>query len=396
MKKIFLIGCILMIVILAACEALQTPNEMISDATAGPIYVPATDLPAEVHIDYAQNFTLEYQDGYKILTVTQPWPGATQSYTYFLVPEGVQPPANPGSAQVISTPIDSIVTMSTTYFTFLEDIGQLDTIKAVDDATYVYNETIRSWADSGQIKVVGGGSSGNEVDLEALLELQPDLIMTSASGIADMDVHPRLLEAGLPVVINADYLETTPLGRAEWGKFIAAFYNEEARASQIFDEMAARYQALKTLTEGVQPKVTAFVNSDYQGTWYMPGKESYPAILLQDAGADYLWQDLEGSSALPLSTEVVFERARNADFWLNVGFATDLASLQAMDERYADFKAFQNGQVYNFNARASENGGLDYYESGVARPDVVLADLIEIFYPELQPDYALYYYQQLR
>ena len=144
MKKIFLIGCILMIVILAACEPLQTPTEMISDATAGPIYVPATDLPAEVHIDYAQNFTLEYQDGYKILTVTQPWPGATQSYTYFLVPEGVQPPANPGSAQVISTPIDSIVTMSTTYFTFLEDIGQLDTIKAVDDATYVYNETIRS------------------------------------------------------------------------------------------------------------------------------------------------------------------------------------------------------------------------------------------------------------
>ncbi|HPT23380.1 MAG TPA: ABC transporter substrate-binding protein [Anaerolineaceae bacterium] len=406
MKKVISLIVLLVLVGLVACEPLQSPVETAPEVEAGPVYVPddqsvtpggVVDGKAltPVTIDYAKNFTLQYKDGYKILTVTQPWVGASQAFTYILVPEGVAEPANPGSAMVIHTPIQSLVTLSTTYFAFLENIGKLDTVQAVDDATYTYNKTITEGVKAGRVKVIGGGSSLGPIDLEALVDMSPDVIMTSASGSVDYDAHPKLLEAGFHVVINADYLENSPLGRAEWGKFIAAFYNEEERAAEQFSEVVARYNALKELAATAATKPTVFVNTDYQGTWYMPGNESYVAELLRDSGANYLFTDLPSANAAPLAFEEVYDRALNADYWLNVGFPADLAGLVAMDERYADFKAFQAGGVFNFNARVNGNGGVDYYESGVAHPDLVLSDLVKIFHPELLPDYTLYYYKQL-
>jgi len=280
---------------------------------------------------------------------------------------------------VIEVPVRSFVAMSTTYYPFLEAIGKLDTLVAVDDAMYVYNPTVRERVAAGKIAVVGGGTGGPNANVERLLELNPDVIMTGASGTPELDAYPKLQEVGLPVVLNGDYLEQTPLGRAEWGIFIAAFFDQEQEASAQFDALVQRYEDVKALTANVPQRVTVFTNTDYQGTWYVPAGESYAALLLKDAGADYLWADEPGTSALPLSFETVFERAKDADFWLNPGFAASLKDLQAMDARYAQFKAFQTGHVFNYNARVSEAGGSDYFESGVAHPDVILKDLIKIF-----------------
>jgi iron complex transport system substrate-binding protein len=319
--------------------------------------------------------------------------GATESLGYALIPNGTQVDEELGNAVVIHTPIDSFVSLSSTYLPFLEQIGELNSLIAVDTADYIYNADVRLGVENGSVTTVG---SGPTIDVETVVELAPDVIMTSASGSADWDTHPVLEQAGLPVVINSDYLEQDPLGRAEWGKFIAAFYDKEAEADQVFDAMAARYEEAKASVAGQSEKVTVFVNTAYEGTWYMPGAESYAAILLSDAGADYLWNDLEGTGAMPIDFEVVVERAKDADFWLNVGFASDLASLAAMDPRYADFKAYQEGKVFNNNARITEMGGTDYFESGIANPDAVLRDLIAIFYPDLAGGHELYYYRQLQ
>ena len=128
----------------------------------------------------------------------------------------------------------------------------------------------------------------------------------------------------------------------------------------------------------------------------MPGSDSYAAILLRDAGADYLWSDLEGSGAMPIDFELVVERAKNADFWINVGFASSLADLSAMDPRYAEFLAYQQGGVFNNNARTTDMGGTDYFEGGTANPDQVLMDLITIFYPNLAGEHEFYFYRQLQ
>ena len=387
MKKTTRLLFILLVLVLSACSAApaaQVPAKADADATL-------RSFP----VRFAQHFTLEFGEGYKKLTVLQPWAGASEPMVYYLVPRGSGVPEGVGDAQVIETPIRSLVAMSTTYYPFLEKLEKLDTLVAVDDATYAYNPQVRARAADGSLVLVGGGAGGGSVNVEKLLALSPDLIMTSASGSPELDAHPKLLEAGLPVVINADYLEQSPLGRAEWGIFIAAFFDLEDQAAQDFDALAQRYEAAKALTATLDSKVSVFTNTDYQGTWYVPGGESYAALLLKDAGASYIFADQAGFGAAPLAFEAVYDAARDADFWLNVGFAADLDSLLAMDTRYAEFKAFAQGSVYNYNARVTEMGGSDYFESGVANPDIILKDLIRIFYPDLLPEHALYYYQQL-
>jgi len=398
MKKTIPILCVLLLLVVSACQAMPTGSPQPSATPASPSGTATAEANPQqpITIRYAKGFTLEYKDAYKILTVTQPWAGAEQALTYILVPRGSEPPADDGNATVIEVPVRSFVAMSTTYFPFLEIFGKLDALVAVDDATYVYNPTVREKAASGEIAVVGGGMGGPSANIESLLELDPDVIMTSASGIPELDVYPKLEEVGLPVVINGDYLEQTPLGRAEWGIFIAAFFDLEQQASQQFDALVQRYEEVQALAAGVQERVTVFTNTDFQGTWYVPAGESYAAILLKDAGAEYLWEDQPGTGALPLSFETVFEKAKDADFWLNPGFAASLQDLLAMDARYAEFKAFQTGQVFNYNAKVTDTGGMDYFESGVANPDVILKDLIKIFYPELLPEHTLFYYQQLK
>ena len=406
MKKIVTLLAVLILLALPACQApaqvvetaapvgdtypLETPTE-ITYPVEEPTEAPASD--AQVTIDYARNFTLEYKEGYKLLTVLIPWAGATEPIRYALVPKGQADPGGIDDALIVHTPVESFVSLSTTYLPFLEQIDELSSLVAVDSGAYIYNAEVQNWLKAGAVAEVG---SGAVINIESLIDLNPDLIMTSASGFAEYDSHPQLLEAGLKVVINSDYLEQDPLGRAEWGKFIAAFFEKEAEADRLFDEMVARYQQAKALTSNLPTRVTVFTNTAYEGTWYMPGGESYIAILLADAGADYLFKDIEGSGAQPLDFEVVLERAKDADYWINVGALSELSALAAMDARYADFRAFQEGKVYTYSKRMNASGAVDYFESGAAAPDVILMDLIKAFYPDLLPEHEFFYYQALQ
>lgn len=403
MKKSLVLISLVFVLLAASCRPVLTPpsqtapteTEIEATEAIAPTSEPKAPetnafRSARVKVDFARNFTIEYKDGYKLLTVTQPWAGAEQAFRYALIPRGAaQPPADV-NAMVVETPIESFVAMSTTYYPFLEWIGQLGTVVAIDDPTYVFNAEVQSRTAAGEIAVVGSGAGA---DIEQLIALSPDVIMTNAYG-SIYDSHPKMLEANLPVIINADYLEDSPLGRAEWGKFIAAFYDQEDVAAAEFDRVVADYINVKALAEAMTEKVAVITNTDYQGTWYVPGGQSFAANLMKDAGAAYVFADQEGST-LPLSFEVVFDKGKDADYWINVGFPTDKASLLGLDARYAEFKAFQTDQVYNNNARANANGGLDYFESGVANPDIVLKDLVKLFYPDLLPEHTLYYYQKL-
>ena len=400
---------LLAVVILLALPACQAPAQVVETAApaaeiyplevptenAYPVEVPSETNVEETHItvDYAKNFTLEYKDGYKLLTVLTPWAGATEPVRYALVPKGQADPTGIEGIMVVHTPIESFVSLSTTYLPFLEQIDALSSLVAVDSGAYIYNPDVQTWLQAGAVAEVG---SGAVINVERLVDLNPDLIMTSASGFAEYDSHPQLLEAGLKVVINSDYLEQNPLGRAEWGKFIAAFFDKEAEAARLFDEMVVRYEEAKTAASLSATRFTVFTNTAYEGTWYMPGGESYIANLLADAGADYVFKDIEGSGAQPLDFEVVLERAKDADYWINVGAVTDLSALAAMDARYADFKAFQDGNVYTYSKRVNELGAVDYFESGAAMPDVILMDLIKALQPGALPEHEFFFYQALR
>lgn len=406
MKKIVTLLAVFILLMLPACQA---PTQVVDTAApaaeiyplevptenAYPVEVPSETNVEETHItvDYAKNFTLEYKDGYKLLTVLTPWAGATEPVRYALVPKGQADPTGIEGIMVVHTPIESFVSLSTTYLPFLEQIDALSSLVAVDSGAYIYNPDVQTWLQAGAVAEVG---SGAVINVERLVDLNPDLIMTSASGFAEYDSHPQLLEAGLKVVINSDYLEQNPLGRAEWGKFIAAFFDKEAEAARLFDEMVVRYEEAKTAASLSATRFTVFTNTAYEGTWYMPGGESYIDNLLADAGADYVFKDIEGSGAQPLDFEVVLERAKDADYWINVGAVTDLSALAAMDARYADFKAFQDGNVYTYSKRVNKLGAVDYFESGAAMPDVILMDLIKALQPGALPEHEFFFYQALR
>lgn len=191
-------------------------------------------------------------------------------------------------------------------------------------------------------------------------------------------------------------MEDTPLGRSEWLKFTALFFNKDEQAETIFSEIADKYERVAQKAKSVKNRPIVFVGFNFKGTWYMPGGKSYVAKYLADAGANYLWSDDKSSGSLPLSFEVVLERAANADYWLNFSQSWNkLKDLVVEDNRYADFKAMKIGNLYNNNARVNENGGNDYWEGGISNPDMVLSDLIKILYPEMLPNHKLFYYHQL-
>lgn len=408
MKRILFIT--LIAALLAACAPVQPVTEMaapqeqpsgpvgalefnITDGCAKEYNADADYFPQKATLTQTEGFSIEYHNNYKVVTVKAPWPGATEGLQYVLVQCGTPAPEGFDASQVIEVPVKSIMTMSTTYLPFLDKFGLLDRLVGVDDTTYVNNPTVLKMAEEGKLATIGYGSA---VNVEKVLEAAPDLVMTYGSGSPDYDAHPVLIEAGVHVVVNAEWMETSPLGRAEWGKFMALFFNKEADAETLFAGTVSRYQELTAKAASVESKPTLFTDSDYQGTWYVAGGESFAAQMFKDAGASYLWADDTSTASIPLAFEAVFEKAADADFWINVGYVSDLAGLAANDARYADFSAFKNGNVWNNNKRSNANGGNDYYESAVAEPDVVLADLIAIFHPELMAEHEFVYYQQLK
>ena len=235
------------------------------------------------------------------------------------------------------------------------------------------------------------------MNTEILIDVDPELIITFAYGNVDYDTHPKLEEAELPVTLTAGYMESSPLGRTEWIKTTALFFNQEAMASQVFSGIAARYGEMAALAAGVDGRPTVLVGIARRESWRVPGGQSYFARYIADAGGSYLWQDDSSTGSIPLSMETVFEAASEAEIWLpNTGSWFNAGDVLAADERYGALAAVEHGSVYNNNARLNEWGGNDYWETGVANPDMVLADLIRIFHPELLREHELNWFHQLQ
>lgn len=380
----------------APAERAPTASAPAANLTNGCVetYDPDVDyFPEKAELQYSAGWTITYEKNYKVVNVLNPWRDAEVDFQYLLVQCGTPAPDGFADAQVIEVPIDTIVTMSTTHLPHLEDLDLLAALVGVSNGPFVSNPTVRDMLATGTVTEVGRGA---EVNLERILEIDPDVVMDYGVGDAQNDTYPVLRQAGLNVALNSEYMETSPLGRAEWIKFTAALFNREAAAETVFADMANAYTALAIRADTVAERPTVFTGAPFEGTWYVPGGNSYVAQLLADAGADYLWADDDSTGSLQLSFEVVYDRVVAGDAWVNTSTWTSIAEALTADERFADFAALQNGQMYNNNARVNENGGNDYWESGVTNPQLILADLIKIFHPELLPEHELYFYQQLQ
>lgn len=357
------------------------------------IWVAAIPVCAQLSLKYAEGFRVDYFDGYKVVTVVVPGSETGETLQYLLVQRGRKSPGGYEGAPMIRIPVRALITTSTTHLPHIEKLDELESLVAVDNVRFVSSEAVRQRFAEGGIAEVGRGKS---IDMERVLVLRPDIVMIDAPS--QDNAYHSLRQAGVTAVVNAAYAEPTLLGRVEWLKFAGAFFNKENLAAAQFDSIAARYDARKSLTAGLQSdkKPTVFVGSLWRGTWFMSGGKSYPAQLLEDAGANYLWGGNESRRSLKLDFESVYEMAHDADFWITMRNEwRSLGDVVAADERYGNFRVFETGNVFNANARLSASGGNDYWETGLIEPDVLLADIIKILHPDLVQDHQLKYYRKL-
>ena len=346
------------------------------------------------HIKYAKGFDIKILDnGLKELIVWDPWNEGKIFQKYYLKNRGentnIQVPAD---GLLVEVPVRSIAALSSTQIGILKFLNVQDRIVAVSLRDRIYDEDLNKKAQEGTIQAVGHAESLN---FEKIVELDPELVMV-AGFMKITDRETKLMNAGLPVAYNIEWMETSPLARAEWAKFIAAFFNKEAEAENLFNALEHRYNDLKKLVEHVESKPSILSGYNFKGTWYMPGGQSYLAQFLRDGKADYCWFSDSTSGSMPLSFEVVFDKQSEADIWFGPGQCRTLEDMKALDSRYSLFKSYKNGQVYCYTKRMKESGANDWYELGVMQPDVVFKDVIKILHPELLPNYELHYYQQLK
>lgn len=386
---------LLPLLLLSACNGITVPPAaepaVISDCIEQ--FDPDLDLfPVRSEVTEADGFSLTYFNHYKLLDVHSPWPGAEAGEQWLLVQCGTPVPDGFPNATVVEIPIRSVAMLSSTYLPHLTVLDRLDLLVGISNPAHVYSPAVHEAVAADTVQAMGGGST---VDVERMLVADPDLVMTYGSGSPDYDAHPVLREAGLAVFLNADFLETTPLGRAEWIKATSAFLNAEGAANAHFDAVADRYRDLAAQASARSDKPTVFLNTPWEGVWYMAGGQSFLAGQLRDAGADYLWADDDSAFSLWLDFEAVLAKAQDADVWLHTGQFGDLASMAAADSRYEGFRAFAEGNVWNNDARLTDLGANDSWESAVVQPDRVLADLVAILHPDLLPDHEFVYYRRL-
>lgn len=342
-------------------------------------------------------YTPEYASGFKILgadnvqstliQVFNPWQGAKDvKMSYFISRNGEQAPAG-FTGPTIPAGAKQIVCMSSSYIAMLDALGQADRIVAVSGIDYVSNPYIIAHKDS--IK-----DMGPEMNYELLLGLKPDVVLLYGIGDAQTAVTDKLKELSIPYMYVGEYLEESPLGKAEWMVALSELTDSREKGIEIFSEIPKRYQTLKDLTASVEQRPTVMFNTPWNDSWIMPSTKSYMAQLVNDAGADYIYKENTSNSSAPIGLETAYGLIQKADYWINVGMASTLDELKAVNPKFTDAKSVREKTAYNNNLRLTATGGNEYWESAVIRPDIVLRDLIHIFHPELVSD-SLYYYRHL-
>jgi len=349
---------------------------------------------SENEIHSAQRFAIyRHQDSTEV-KIINPWQGATDvNQTYLIVKRGSPLPAGIDSSSVIFVPVKKIICMSTTHLSMVSALDEQQSIAGVSGADFIYAEDLIKRAHQGMITDVGYEANLNK---ELILKIRPDLLMIYGIGSESSGYLGKLKELGIRVIINADYLETDPLSRAEWIKLFGALYCKENLADSIYNKEVTEYTKLKSYilsNSADRPKV--MLGLPFKDTWYISPGNSFISKMIGDAGGEYLWSDTKSAVSMPYGIENVYLRALKADYWLNIGTVHSRNEISSVDPRLNDLPCFKIGNLYNNNNRVTSQGGNDYWEGGILYPHLILKDIAAILHPGLFPGYKLMFYRKV-
>ncbi len=343
-------------------------------------------------LKYAKGFDIIHENDTKKLIIKSAYQNSAETFRYIIKRKTAHSIVD-YKDKVLEVPVEKIVVTSTTHIPMIELLGKENAIIGFPYSKYVSSEKTRALIDQGKIKEIGKESSLNT---EILLDLHPELVVGYSVSSADKSLT-TIKKAGINVIYNGDWLEKTPLGRAEWIKFFGVLFNKEKQADSIFKIIETNYLQAKKIALKTVKKPTvlsgAIMSKDI---WNLPAGESFVAQFLNDANLDYLWQDSKGKGSLSLSFESVFDKAQSADFWIAPGYFSSKEQMLSSTKLYAKFKAFKNDKIFTPTTKKGKTGGVVYYELAPTRPDLVLKDIIKITNPELLPNYNLTFFEQMQ
>lgn len=346
----------------------------------------------QIALTYAKGFEIFQGKDFWEIHVTQGYTGAEKTFRYLVLEENSEAEKT-GFDAVIQLPISKVVMTSTTHIPHLDLLNSSDKLVGFPQTDLVSSKKTRQLIDSGKVTDLGNGPSANP---EMVIDLQPDWMMISTLG-EDLRYLDLFAQAEIPAIINGEYVEQNPLGRAEWIKFTGILLGKYEEAVASFEEIEKAYQDAEKLTQSLpdsaKPKVLSGVM--YQDIWYAPGADSWGARILENAGGSYIFSEQSGEGSLQLNYEFVLDNGLETDFWIGSADFADLKAMGDSEPRYQAFTPWKNGRVYTYTAKKGATGGLEYFELGYVRPDLILKDLIKILHPELLPNYELYFYQKL-
>lgn len=321
------------------------------------------------------------------ISIYNPWQGAKNEISDFLIINEEDYDSKDFPKQYLLKEAKRIVCMSSTHIAMLDELDATDRIVGVSGKSYVSNPKVR---ENKEIKDVG--YEGN-IDYETLISIKPDIVLlysvNSASGM-----EPKLKEFGIPYIYIGDYMEESPLGKAEWMVAIGELIGKREIGIEKFHDIENQYLNLKEkVAQGDFNRPKIMVNAPYSDSWFMPSSDSYIANMIDDAGGEYIYKKIKGNSSRPIDMEEAFKLVAESDYWINPGTANSIDELKSMVPKLSIAGLIQEGKIYNNNYRSTPGSGNDFFESGTVNPHIVLKDLIKIFHPELIDENFTYYHR---
>ena len=337
---------------------------------------------------YAQLLSVVDCGDYAVATLQNPWKEGYTLHRYIMVPKGRDLPAHLPKGTILRTPLQKAVIFTTVHSALLMELDCQDKIGGVADLKYIKIPWIHEQVAKGKITDCGDGMSPL---IEKIIDLHPDAILLSP--FENSGGYGKLEEIDIPLVECAEYMEVSPLARAEWMRFYGLLFGCQAKADSLFAIVDSGYNALKQRAQLAGKGRSVVVDKQVGSVWYVPGGHSTIGQMIKDAGGQYPWAKDEHGGSLSLPFETVLEKASDAEVWLfryDSNQPITRQQLLAEKEGYSQFRAFQTGDVYGCNVATSL-----FYEESPFRPDWLLGDFIRIIHPTLQQSDSLRYYHRL-
>lgn len=411
----------------------------------------AWDEGDTIRLKYAQLLTMVEHEGFTEVNVGNPWKKGTVLHQYILIPKGKKGDetaemlmkgrngsqdvagasqaiaeshgaagshALAGSlgltgpdgcrADIVRTPICSSAVFTSPHCQLFYELGCQNAIRGVCDSKYILIEDIQkrlgmpavvsSESGSGKsstssasasLPIVDCGSS-MQPEVEKIIALHPEALIISP--FENSGGYGKLDNLNIPIIEAADYMENSPLGRAEWIKFYGLLFEADT-ADSLFAAIEKEYLALKAQAAKLTKGLSVLTERKMGSVWYSPGGKSTMGILLKDANSRYIFADDEHSGSLSLSPEQVIARGSEVDVWAFKYFGGQPLSRAALLQEYDGYKAlraFQTGNIYECNTDR-----IPYFETVSFHPEILLREFILLSHPQVKGLGALRFYRKM-